>query len=136
MTGSTSEAELARLDIADLLRAGLGQLGTSSHDTLFGVGAVGAAIRLDRAGTIPRSLTYLADLVRSGGALRASALPEPLPEPAQADLVRPWLAQAADVAESVTADDDLARWLEAVATIVSVRLNARGEQLPPRIEPQ
>jgi hypothetical protein len=116
----------AELDIPALLRAGLTE--ESARRTLFGDGAVGAAIVLDGLHVIPRSLTYLASVVRAGGVRVAAGLPEPLPEPAQTAAVRPWLAAAADTVTTVDGDEHVARWLEAVATIVTARLTARGER--------
>jgi hypothetical protein len=122
----TTDAELAELDIPALLRAGLTD--ESQHQAMFGEGAVGAAVVLDRLHVIPRSLTYLASVVRAGGTTAAAGLAEPLPEADQSEAVRPWLSSAAAVASTVDGDEDVARWLEAVATIVSARLTARGER--------
>lgn len=122
----TSDAELAELDIPELLRAGLTE--ESRHKNLFGEGAVGAAVVLDRLHVIPRSLTYLASVVRAGGVRVAAGLAEPLPEAEQTAAIRPWLSTAADTVSTVDGDEDMARWLEAVATIVTTRLMARGEE--------
>jgi hypothetical protein len=76
---------------------------------------VPAALQADRLGVDPRSLTFLAEIVRRGGAEYAAQLPEPLPTPAQSDLVRPWLLPP-------EADDErLARWLDGVATLIEAR---------------
>jgi hypothetical protein len=123
MTGEISESELAELDIAALLRAGLG--GDDSRITLFGDGAVGAAVVLDRLHVVPRSLTYLAEVVRAGGVRAAVALPEPLPHADHAAVIRPWLAAAADTVSTVDGDEDVARWLEAVATLIAARITGR-----------
>ncbi len=122
----TTDAELAALDIPELLRAGLTE--ETQHRALFGEGAVGAAVVLDRLHVIPRSLTYLASVVRAGGVRVAAGLAEPLPEAEQTEAVRPWLSTAADTVTTVDGDEDVARWLEAVATIVTARLTARGER--------
>ncbi|WP_228824086.1 hypothetical protein [Nocardia blacklockiae] len=116
-----SEAELAAFDIAGMLVTGLSGDSEAVRRDLFGIGAVGAAVVLDRAGTQPRSVAYLADVVRAGGCRFAAELEEPLPEPAQAVTVRPWLRAVVGVAESVNTDDLLADWLRAVATILAVR---------------
>ncbi len=121
------EAELARLDITALLRYGLAEPGGDAHRRLFGEGAVGAAIILDQLGTIPRSLTYLAETIRAGGVRYGAELAQPLPEPAQANAVRSWLSQAAAVTSSVDSDEQTARWLEAVATIIAVRNISRSQ---------
>jgi hypothetical protein len=115
--GKTDD-ELAALDVPTLLRAGLDT--GAGRTELFGDGAVAAAIRLDQAGVLPRSVTFLAEIVRSGGPRYAAELPEPLPRPAQTSVVRPWLSAAAG------ADgEELARWLEAVAAVLALRANAR-----------
>jgi hypothetical protein len=126
-----SEAEIAQLDITAMVRDGLADPGGAAHRALFGAGAVGAAIVLDRLQVIPRSLTYLAEVVRAGGTRYGAELPEPLPEPAQTEAIRPWLTQAAKVATTVDDDEDVAQWLAAVAAIIAVRVVNRGEQLPP-----
>ena len=114
-----TDVELAELDVAELLAAGLGD-GAAGRGALFGDGAVAAAIALDRVGVLPRSVTFLAEVVRSGGAGYAAELVEPLPRAEQTEVIRPWLAVA------VAADDEqAARWLEAVAAVLAVRANAR-----------
>lgn len=130
---SMSDAELARLDIAAMLAEGLSGTNEDARRRLFGVGAVGAAVVLDRIGTIPRSLTFLAEVVRAGGARYAAGLTEPLPAPAQTDTVCPWLRLAAEIAFTVDTDDNLARWLGAVATVLALRIRARGQQFSLRI---
>jgi hypothetical protein len=116
-----TDAELAGLDVAALLRAGLG--GPSADTALFGDGAVAGAIHLDRVDVLPRSVSFLAEIVRSGGTRYAAELPEPLPVRAQTDVVRPWLEAAASVPG---ADDErVARWLEAVAAVLALRASTR-----------
>jgi hypothetical protein len=92
---------------------------------LLGEGAftdslVPAALQADRLGVLPRSLTFLAEIVRRGGAAYAAELPEPLPTPEQAALVRPWLLTAA-AATATTTDEELARWLDGVAAVLETR---------------
>ena len=72
-----------------------------------------AARRLHALGVRPRSLTFLAEVVRRGGVPYAAALPEPMPLPAQSEPVSAWLAAA-------TAQDDIrvARWLDGVAVLL------------------
>jgi hypothetical protein len=123
MRGKT-DAELASLDVAGLLRAGLGA-GAAGRGELFGDGAVAAAIALGEVAVIPRSVTFLAEIVRSGGTRYAAGLPEPLPLPAQADVVRRWLTAAADTEGA--ADEQLARWLEAVAAVLALRAGTGPE---------
>ena len=85
--------------------------------------AVAAAIRADRIGVQPRSLTFLAEVVRRGGLRYAASLPEPLPTAEQSALVRPWLDAAGE------RSDAFARWLDAVAVALegrrAVRLTGR-----------
>ena len=75
-----TDDEAVRADVAALLSEG------SFTDAL-----VPAALQADRLGVLPRSLTFLAEIVRRGGAGYAAELPEPLPTAEQAELVRPWL---------------------------------------------
>ncbi|GAA0558591.1 hypothetical protein GCM10010172_47020 [Paractinoplanes ferrugineus] len=90
-------------DVAALLAAG------DFTDSL-----VPAALQADRLGVDPRSLAFLAEVVRRGGLDYAARLPEPLPTPEQTALVRPWLAIGAG-------SDRLARWLDAVAAVLEAR---------------
>jgi hypothetical protein len=121
-----TDGELAAFDIAAMLTAGLPGGNEVARRDLFGIGAVGAAVVLDRAGTIPRSVTYLAEIVRAGGIGVAAELAEPLPSPAQIAAIRPWLAAAARAGMSVATDDLMARWLRDVATVLAVRIADRG----------
>jgi hypothetical protein len=105
-----TDAQLAELDVEAMLRTG--------HTALFGDGAVAGAILLDRVETIPRSVSFLAELVRRGGTRHAAELPEPLPTAAQTAVVHPWLAAAAT---GPSGDERMARWLEAVAAVLALR---------------
>jgi len=96
---------------ADAVRADVAALLTEHRWT---DALVPAALRADRLGVLPRSLTFLAEVVRRGGAGYAAQLPEPLPTPEQAELVRPWLVETGD-------DERLARWLDGVAAVIEVR---------------
>ena len=131
-----TDDEAITFDVAALLAAGR-----------FTEALVPAALQADRLGVIPRSLTFLAEIVRRGGVAYAAGLAEPLPTPEQTELVRPWLAQpsapasppglsgpdssAHDLSGSASfapgsgppgADDErLARWLDGVAAIIEAR---------------
>lgn len=115
-----SDDDLAELDIAMLLRFGAGE-GRPLRATLFGDGAVGAAVVLERAGVRPRAVAFLAQIVRSGGTAYAAKLDEPVPGRAAGATVREWLEAAACVRRTVSDDEQLARWLSAVAEIIAVR---------------
>ncbi|MGW2444575.1 hypothetical protein [Streptomyces sp. NPDC001675] len=123
-----TDDELARLDITVLLRYGLTAGAGARRTALFGDGAAAAAVVLDRLGTEPRSVAFLADTVRAGGLARAVELPEPLPRRAAADLVREWLRAGAELMGGLAADDTAATWLRAVATVIELRqlTRARG----------
>jgi hypothetical protein len=110
-----TDRELAELDVPALLRDGLAG-GAGASGELFGDGAIAAAIAADRLGVRPRSLTFLAEVVRRGGVGYAGALPEPLPGADRTALARSWLA-AADAEHG----DELARWLDGVAVILGLR---------------
>ncbi|RAJ70066.1 hypothetical protein K378_01227 [Streptomyces sp. Amel2xB2] len=121
--GRTDE-ELARSDLPAMLRYGLSFAGP--HRTaLFGDGAVGAAVLLDRRGVPPRAVAFLAKVVRSGGVRYAAGLPEPVPGAQAAATVRSWLESAADVANGLDGDETTARWLEAVAEVLGLRRTHR-----------
>jgi hypothetical protein len=126
----STEEEISRLDVAAMLPTGLADEGPYRR-ALFGEGAVAAAIVLGGLGVIPRSLTFLAEVVRSGGTTYAAALPEPLPVAAQSDLMRTWLTAAAEAVSTPDGDEVVARWLDSVATILAARLVATGGGPPP-----
>ncbi|MEV6115111.1 hypothetical protein AB0L59_21970 [Streptomyces sp. NPDC052109] len=121
-----TDDELARLDISVLLRYGLTAPPGPRRTALFGDGVAGAAVLLDRLGTQPRSVAFLADTVRAGGLAYAAGLAEPLPRPEATAVVRDWLAAATELAAGVAADDTAARWLRAVATVIEVRQLTRA----------
>lgn len=120
--GKSDSELLETTDVPTLLRYGL--RGNGPHRTaLFGDGAVTAAITLDRQGALPRSVSFLAKVVRSGGTRYAADLDEPLPGEA-AQTIRAWLTGAAGVAPDVAGDDAVACWLEAVAAVMELRHEA------------
>lgn len=80
----------------------------------FSDALVPAALQTERLAVLPRSLTFLAEIVRRGGADYAARLPDPLPTARQSALVRPWLLTGAG-------DERLARWLDGVATLIETR---------------
>jgi hypothetical protein len=120
----TDDEVLATTDVAVLLRYGLTQ--DAFRTALFGDGAVAAAVTLDRLGVLPRSLVFVAEIVRSGGLAYAAQLPEPLPSPEPAELLREWLTEAARVTTTPEAETRAARWLTAVAEIIALRRATRG----------
>jgi hypothetical protein len=134
-----TDQKLADLDVAALLRDGLatasagtraeveaGTRAEAARSELFADGRVAAAIAADRLAVRPRSLTFLAEVVRRGGIGYAAQLPEPLPGAERAGLARAWLAAAVGTG----ADEEFARWLEAVAVILGLRQHAAP---PPRL---
>jgi hypothetical protein len=115
----TTDDHLLELDVQAAIVAG----------TWSGAPVVAAAIRADRLEVLPRSLTFLAEVVRRGGIAVAAGLPEPLPTPDQSELVRTWLAAAGDLLERPAAgawtDERFARWLDAVAAVLHARRAVR-----------
>jgi hypothetical protein len=87
---------------------------------LSGDPLVAAAIQADRLDVLPRSLTFLAEVVRRGGIGFAADLPEPMPTPEQSALASSWLAAAAGNDEI-----RIARWLDAVAAVLEARRATR-----------
>jgi hypothetical protein len=120
-----ADRELADLDVAALLSAGLTTSG-AARSALFGDGTIAAAVAADRLGVQPRSLTFLAEVVRRGGVGYAAGLPEPLPGAERAELARTWLTAAAGAGPG--AGGEFARWLDGVAVILGLRQHAA----PPR----
>jgi hypothetical protein len=121
-----TDRQLAGLDVTALLREGLAAAGAAGAGTgraeLNGSGRIAAAIAADRLGVQPRSLTFLAEVVRRGGIGYAAGLPEPLPGAERAELARDWLSAA--VGAGPGADKEFARWLDAVAVILGLRRRA------------
>ena len=122
----TDDEVLATTDVEVLLRHGLTR--DTFRTALFGDGAIAAAVTLDRLGVLPRSVAYVAKIVRAGGLTYAAGLPEPLPSTAASARLRDWLETAAQVAG--TRDDEVlaARWLESVADLIGMRRAGRGER--------
>jgi|SRR4051812_21390822 hypothetical protein len=103
----TTDEQFLELDVPAAIAAG----------RLSGETMVAAAIRADRLDVLPRSLTFLAEVVRRGGAAYAAGLPEPLPTPEQSELAKTWLESADDVG--------FARWLDGVAAVLEARRAVR-----------
>ncbi|MFJ1756878.1 hypothetical protein [Kitasatospora sp. NPDC088134] len=121
-----TDAELAALDVAVLLRFGLPRPGPHRRG-LFGEGAVAAALRAEACGTVPHAVAYLAEVVRAAGLRAAAELPEPLAGPDAAALAREWLETARSVLDpgDLDAGELVADWLDAVALVLGVRRAAR-----------
>ena len=117
LAAGQTDAELARIDVHEALHDGLGTTG-AAHRNLFGDAAIAAAIAADLLDVNPRSLTFLAGIVRRGGIPFATDLDESLQTPEQAALAHGWLSAVRDLP---TVDEMCARWLEAVATVLDVR---------------
>ncbi|GHI06967.1 hypothetical protein AQI88_34410 [Streptomyces cellostaticus] len=123
-TTRTDDDLLATTDVAVLLRYGLTQ--DAFRTALFGDGAIAAAVTLDRLGVAPRSVSYVAKVVRAGGLRYAAELPEPLPSPEASALLRDWLETAAQLADGPEGEARVARWLDTVAEITGLRRGARA----------
>ncbi|MBK3647674.1 hypothetical protein JHN46_44595 [Streptomyces sp. MBT33] len=115
-----TDDELAQSDIPAMLRYRL-SFAAPHRTALFGDGAVGAAVLLDRLGIQPRAVAFLAKVVRSGGVRYAAELREPVPGDDAAHMVRTLLESAATTADGVDGDEQAARWLEAVAELLGLR---------------
>ncbi|MFI9172004.1 hypothetical protein [Streptomyces lincolnensis] len=128
----TDDELLAATDIPVLLRYGLTQ--DAFRTALFGDGAVAAAVTLDRLGVVPRSLHFVAEIVRSGGLAYAAELSEPLPSPEASALLRDWLetaaqaTQAAQAAPGQDGDARTARWLDTVTELIGLRRDSRARR--------
>ncbi|MFE1308955.1 hypothetical protein [Streptomyces sp. NPDC058755] len=120
----TDDEVLATTDVPVLLRYGLTQ--DAFRTALFGDGAVAAAVTLDRLGVVPRSVSYIAKIVRAGGLRYAAELPEPLPSREASELLRDWLETAAQLAGTPEGEARTARWLDTVAEILGLRRDARA----------
>ncbi|MFI9723811.1 hypothetical protein ACIHFE_29835 [Streptomyces sp. NPDC052396] len=120
-----TDAELIALDVPLMIRYGL-RLGAVHRTALFGDGAVAAALMAEREQVLPRSLSYLGEVVRRAGLRAASGLPEPLPGIEAAAIAREWLVTAASVAKGIDDDETMARWLEAVAIVLALRARSSG----------
>ena len=113
--GTQTDERLLAIDLPAVIAAGLVSSGVD------GAATVAAAVRADLLGVYPRSLTFLAEIVRRGGISYAAALPLPLPTAEQSALVADWLGAASPTGADVT----FARWLDAVAAVLGARRAAR-----------
>ncbi|MET8627603.1 hypothetical protein ABZW30_28290 [Kitasatospora sp. NPDC004669] len=120
-----TDDELRQLDVPAMLRYGL-EFAGPHRSALFGEGAIAAALASDALGVVPRSTSFLAEVVRSGGARYAADLTEPLPGAEPTRLARDRLTSAATTATTVDGDQLLARWLDAVAEILGLRRDIRS----------
>lgn len=117
------ERELADVDVAAALEEAARTGGTPP-----GLVTVAAALAADRLSVRPRSVTFLAEVVRRGGTGYAAALPEPLPGPRRAALASSWLAavqRGRDPRAHPDLDARVARWLDNVALVLAARHQAR-----------
>jgi hypothetical protein len=114
-----TDADLLAVDVPAMLSAGLG-----ADAGPPGTVAVAAALAAARLGTQPRSVTFLAEIIRRGGIEYAVQLAEPLPTPGQSALAHRWLAAAKPAAGDAARDEAVARWLDTVAVILAARRTA------------
>ena len=119
----TDDDLLAGTDSPTLLRYGLTR--DAFRTALFGDGAIAAAVTLDRLGVRPRSVSYVAKIVRAGGLRYAVELSEPLPSREASVLLRDWLEAAAPLVETPEGETRAARWLDTVAEIIGLRRSSR-----------
>ena len=124
----TDDEVLAATDVSALLRYGLTQ--DAFRTALFGDGAVAAAVTLDRLGVVPRSVAYVAEIVRAGGLRYAAELPEPLPSREASELLRDWLDSAAQLVGTPEGEALAARGLDTVAEILGLRRATRLRAAP------
>jgi hypothetical protein len=117
------DADLAGLDVAAAISSGLGA-DTASRLVLFTQASIAAAIEAEALGIGPYPVAFLAKLVRAGGVAAALGLPEPLIGAEPTALARSWLEAALAAGTGVTQDQEFARWLEMVATLLAVRRQA------------
>jgi hypothetical protein len=140
-----TDEELTRLDLPALLERALADKpGGQTRRALSAEGAVAAAIVLGRLGVLPRSVAFLAAVVRAGGVAFAADQAEPLPTAEAAQLVLGWLhaalrgmRSAVEARRPAAGGDDeaVARWLEAVALLITLRQNAREAASSSRTRP-
>jgi len=110
--GTQTDEELLAVDVAEVIATSMRTADPARH-LLIGA-AVPAALQAARVGAQSRSVAFLAEVVRRGGIGYAARLSAPLPTPEQSALVRTWLVAA-------QADDAVAGWLDAVASIIEAR---------------
>lgn len=134
MIAEHTHAQLMALDVSALLRDGLAP-GARGRAELFAEGAVAAALQAQAVGAGPRSVAFLADVVRAGGINYTAGLPEPLPGPEGAALARRWFDAVTTVAGSALSpeiEEAFETWLRAVATVLEVRVTADLDDGPPQ----
>ncbi|MFD4948738.1 hypothetical protein ACFVYE_01185 [Streptomyces sp. NPDC058239] len=118
---------LAATGTEALLRHGLSR--DTFRTALFGDGAI-AAVTLDRLGVLPRSVTYVAKIVRPGLAYPAGPA-EPLPSGAASACLRDWPEAAAQVAGTRDDEARAARRPDTVAELIGLRRGSRAATAGP-----
>ena len=132
MIAEHANAWLAAVDVPALLRDGLAPHARGRAE-LFAEGAVAAALQAQAVGARPRSVAFLADVVRAGGINYTTGLPEPLPGPQGAALARRWfdaVTAVAGDAPSPEIEEALETWLRAVATVLEIAVPAGPDDGP------
>jgi hypothetical protein len=115
-----TDEEMLTVEVAELVATALRTADPARQ--LLRDAAMPAALQAAAAGCRPRSVRFLAEIVRRGGIDFAAHLPEPMPAPEQTAVIHPWLAVA-------HGDDRVfAGWLDAVAAIIETRLTRPGNR--------
>lgn len=118
------DSELAEVSISAVISAGMSG-DESARRTMFTVGAIAAALRLEPHGIGPYPVRFLARYVRAAGRAAALELPQPLVGTEPAALARQWLSAASTVDAGLPGDRTFAQWLDMVAALIAIRGRTR-----------
>ncbi|WP_063045079.1 hypothetical protein [Nocardia pseudovaccinii] len=117
---------LGEIDIEAAIAAGMAEP-DEARSALFSAAAVAAALRADELEVAPYPLEFLAGCVRAVGLQGALELPEPLIGEQPTELVRGWMSAARLPRNPDALRDQLfARWLDAVAVVLTARRHVRA----------
>jgi hypothetical protein len=123
-SGASSDVtgDVRRSDVPALIRAALAEAASDRDKRQLHLGgAVAAADALAATSLGAAVLARVAEAVRLAGVAEIAALPRPLPDPAQARLLRHYLSAAAEAPPHPARDTAFARWLGVVCVHLAIR---------------
>jgi hypothetical protein len=120
------DKDLLGLDVKTAITQGL-LVDGSPRKMMFTDAAIAASWQAERIGVGPYPLRYLARYVRTAGRSSAVNLPEPLIGVEATGLARGWLSAASAAGDEIAYDELFARWLEMVATLITLRRKTRQQ---------
>ncbi|WP_067722005.1 hypothetical protein [Nocardia yamanashiensis] len=121
------DRQLLEFDVESALASGMRPAGADCGGW-YTTAIIAAALRAEEVAIDSSGLAFLAGYVRASGLATVSSMPELFTGHAREQLVRGWIAAAMSGPQpvGVAFDDRFARWLDAVATVLSARERNRA----------